>query len=341
MHADSLRSSSVRRARLVASVRRARSFKSVATGAVALGVVVLSVMFALYLRYVHYKRVASFHLPAGTALAVRVDVEQAIFYEPIRRHILPLFGGPGSSPSEADARLSRMEVRSRLKRGDLREIVVGRGVAPGDWVVVLGGIFPPTDSDRLVTALSDEPGWASVDEGRRAEHRTTGVTVSRATDGAVVIASSSGVLAASLPPSAAYEKVGLPPSGAGGFALSHAALAELAKWPHVLAAGDLPFDLEQLDSVTGQFTPGERIGLVATFRAGPGRPAKRAAEGALELLRTRSRAGAVRENVLLRGAVDRAAIRDTPSGAELSSGLERPEVDYALASVADAIRAHW
>lgn len=322
-------------------MRKARSFKSVAIGAVALGVVVLSVMFALYLRYVHYKRVASFHLPAGTVLALRVDVEQAIFYEPIRRHVLPLFGGPGSSPSEADTRLSRMEVRSRLKRGDLREIVVGRGAARGDWVVVLGGIFPPTDSDRLVTALSDEPGWAAVDDGRRAEHGATGVAVSRATDGAVVIASSSGVLAASLPSSATYETLGLPPSGAGGFALSHAALAELAKWPHVLVAGDLPYDLEQLDSVTGRFTPGDRIRLGATFGAGQGRPTKRAAEGVLELLRARSGAGDARENVLLRGAVDRAAIRDTPSGAELSSEFERPEVDYALAALADVIRARW
>lgn len=322
-------------------MRRARSFKSVAIGAVALGVVVLSVMFALYLRYVHYERVASLHLPQGTVLAVRVDVEQAIFYEPIRRHILPLFGGPGSSPSEADMRLSRMEVRSRLKRGDLREIVIGRGATRGDWVIVLGGIFPSTDSDRLVNALSDEPGWASVDEGRRAEHKTTGVAVSRATDGAVIIASSSGVLAGALPPSATYDALGMPPSGAGGFALSHAALAELAKWPQVLVEGDLPFDLEQLESVTGRFMPGERIRLEATFRAAPGRPAKRAAEGILALFRARSRAGEPRENALLRGAVDRAAIRDTPSGAELSSELERPEVDYALAALADAIRARW
>ena len=139
-------------------MRRARSFKSVAIGAVALGVVVLSVMFALYLRYVHYARVACLHLPASTVLALRVDVEQAIFYEPIRRHILPLFGGPSGSPTEADARLSRIEVRSRLKRGDLREIVVGRGATRGDWVIVLGGIFPRADSDRLVIALSDEPG---------------------------------------------------------------------------------------------------------------------------------------------------------------------------------------
>jgi hypothetical protein len=313
----------------------------VAIGAVALGGVVLSIMFALYLRYVHYERVACFHLPPGTVLAARVDVEQAIFYEPIRRHILPLFGGPGSSPTEADARLSRIEVRGRLKRGDLREIVVARGAEREDWVIVLGGIFPGPDSDRLVTSLSDEPGWASVDDGRRAEHRPTGVTVARAADGAIVIASSPAVLASSLPRSATFEALGLRASGAGGFALSHAALVELARWPHVLATGDLPSELEQVDSVTGQFTPGDRIRLTAAFRSGEGRPATRAAEGVLDLLRTRSRAGQARENVLLRGAVDRAAIRNDPSGVELSSELERPEVDYALAALAETIRARW
>jgi hypothetical protein len=323
-------------------VRSARSFKSVAVGGVTLAVVVLAVMFALYLRYVHYERVACFHLPPNTVLAVRVDVEQAIFYEPMRRHILPLLGGPGSSPTEADARLSRIEVRSRLKRGDLREIVIGRGAARGDWVVVLGGIFPRgSGSDRLVTALADEPGWTPATGGRHAEHRTTGIAVARAPDGAVVIASSKAVIAASLPTTGTFEALGLPAGGAGGFALSHAALTELAQWPPVLVSGNLPADIGRVDTVTGRFTPGERIRLVATFRGADGGAARRAAEGSLELLRARSRAGETRENVPLRGGVDRAAIRDGSAGVELSSELERPEVDYALAALADAIRARW
>src|SRR5204862_6467413 len=134
------------------------------------------------------------------------------FYEPIRRHILPLFGGPGDSPTLADARLSRIEARSRLRRGDLREIVVGRGATRSEWVVVLGGIFPRgADSDRLVTALSDEPGWTAAGDGSRAEHGPTGTAVARATDGAVVIASSRDVLAAALSPTGVFETLGLPP----------------------------------------------------------------------------------------------------------------------------------
>lgn len=324
-------------------MRRARSFKSVAIGSGVLAAVVLAIMFALYLRYVRYDRVASLHLPEGTVLAVRVDVEQAIFYEPIRHHILPLFGGPGSSPTEADARLARIEVRSRLKRGDLREIVIGRGASRRDWLVVLGGIFPRgPDSDRLVTALSDEPGWTPADEGRRAEHRATGIAVARARDGAVVIASSSRVLSTSLPPSATYETLGLDARGAGGFALSRAALSELATWPPVLIAGELPADIGQLDLVTGTFTPGDRVRLVAILRARDHQAARRSAAGLLELLRARSRAAeGSRENALFRGAVDRAAIRDAALGAEVSTELERPELDYALVALADTIRTLW
>jgi hypothetical protein len=314
-----------------------------AIGSGVLAAVVLAVMFALYLRYVRYERVASLHLPESTVLAVRVDVEQAIFYEPIRRHILPLFGGPGGSPTEADARLSRIEVRSRLRRGDLREIVIGRGATRRDWVIVLGGIFPRgSDSDRLVTALSDEPGWTSADEGRRAEHRATGIAVSRAKDGAVVIGSSPALLVAALTPSATFETLGLEPRGAGGFALSPAALSELATWPAVLVAGELSGDLARLDSVTGTFTPGDRVRLVTVFRAKEGQAAKQAAAGLLELMRAHSRSDVgSRENELYRGVVDRAAIRDLALGVELSCELERPEVDYGLAALADAVRARW
>jgi hypothetical protein len=145
----------------------------------------------------------------------------------------------------------------------------------------------------------------------------------------------------SLPQSATFESMGLPARGAGGFALSHAALVELARWPRVLAAGDLPQDLEQLDSVTGQFMPGDRIRLVATLHAGRGLSARRAAESVLGALRARVQAGEARENMALRGAVDRAAIRDTPSGVELSTELERAEVDYALAALADTIHTRW
>jgi hypothetical protein len=320
-------------------VRKARSFKTVAVGGVALAAVVLSVMYALYLRYVRYDRVAAWHLPSAPVLAVRVDVEQAIFYEPIRRHLLPLFGGPGDSPTEADARLARIEVRSRLKRGDLREIVVARGKAPGDWVVVLGGIFPK--SDLLVTALSDEHAWAPSANGHRAVHRGTGVAVARADDGAVVIASSSELLASALPSSDAFERLGLVATGVGGFALSREALVELARWPQILAAGELPAHLGQIDSVTGQFTPGDRIRVVVRFQGGPEGEAERAADGALELMKAMSQMCNDRGNQLLRGAVDRAVIRKGTSGVELALEWERSEVDYALSALAEAIRSRW
>jgi hypothetical protein len=326
----------------VLTVRRARSFKSVAIGSVALAAVVLSVMFALYLRYVHYDRVAVRHLPPHTAIAVRVEVEQAIFYEPIRRHLLPLFGGPGESPTQADARLARIEARSRLSRGDLREIVFGRGEAQSDWVVVLGGIFPgESGPPRLVQALTDETGWTASPDGRRAEHGPTGTAVARASDGAVVIASSPRVLSSALPAAGEFEALGLPPTGAGGFALSRAALSELVRWPWVLASGDLPAALSELAGVSGQFSPGDRIRLAVTFRSSDGKAAERSASGIVELLRARGRLVESRSSSLLRAALDRASVRREGSTAVLSLEWERPEVDYALATLADTIRSHW
>lgn len=321
-------------------MRKARSFKSVAIGAGFLALVVLGVMFALYLRYVRYERVAARHLPVGTVLAVRVDVEQAVFYEPIRRHILPLFGGPGDSPTQADARLARIEARSRLKRGDLREIVVARGATRSDWAVVLGGIFP-RGSDRLVTALCDEPGWIASADRSRAEHGPTGTAVGRAEDGAVVIASSRDVLAAAVTPTDTFEVLGLSLQGAGGLALSRAGLGELARWGAVLAAGDLPVILSELDGVAGVLSPGERILLTTTFRASNRDVAEKAARGLVEVLRARSGAGESRESSLLKATLDRYSIRNDASGTLLLLEWERPEVDYALAALADTIRSRW
>jgi len=320
-------------------MRRARSFKAVAVGTIALGAVVLAVMGALYVRYVRYVRVAARHLPPEPVLIARVDVEQAIFYEPIRRHILPLFGGPGDSPTQADARLSRIEARSRLRRADLREIVVARGADRADWVVVLGGLFP-RDSGKLPTAVADEPGWTLADDGTIAIHGT-GVAVARADDGAIVVASSKAVIGRALSSSDASERLGLPSGGAGGFALSAEALGELARFRDVLAAGSLPADLSHLDSVTGQFVPGDRIALVVRFRGADVRGAEQSARGVLELMRQRSRSSSSRAAELLRAGLDRAAVGQGPQGIELSVEWEREEVDYALASLADVIRARW
>jgi hypothetical protein len=100
--------------------RGARSFRSVALGGVALGALIIAVAVSLYLRYIHYERVAARHVPAGSVLALRIDVEQVDLYEPVRRHLIPLLGGPARSPGEAAAAVARLEEHTGLKRGDLR-----------------------------------------------------------------------------------------------------------------------------------------------------------------------------------------------------------------------------
>ena len=176
--------------------RVARSFRAVALGGVVLGLLIAAVAVSLYLRYIHYERVAARHVPPGSVLALRIDVEQVALYEPVRRHLVPLLGGPSRSPGDAAATVSRLEERTGIKRGDLREIAVARGATRADWVVILGGIFPRgTSTGVLAAALAaEDPAWAPSMDGSVVVHRGLGVAVGRAADGSVLLGSSRPLL---------------------------------------------------------------------------------------------------------------------------------------------------
>ncbi len=325
---------------LVVPVRRGLPFRKVALGMGALGLSLLVVAGVLYVRFIRYDRVAARHVPPGAAMALRVEVEQALLYEPVRRHLLPLLGDPTARASDGDEHLRRVEAASGVRRGDLREVVFFRGSSPADWGVVLAGLFPGEGAGAsLVQTLGAEPGWTVRDGGRFAVYRS-GVAVGRATDGAVVVASNTDVLRAALVPSGAGEELGIASAGPGSMALSQKAIAELTRTAPVLSEGDLPALLGAVDRVTGTLVPGEQMGVTLTFSGRDPGAVRRAAEALFESARRWVATPGSATSAFLRPALGRGHL-EAPPGGEVHLVLvsDPEELDRALASLADSIRS--
>jgi hypothetical protein len=327
--------------------RQARSFRTVALGGLALSAILVAVAAALYLRFIRYERIAARHVPSGSVLAIRLDVQQAILYDPVRRNLLPLLGGSRLAPPDGDARVAQLEALTGIRRGDLREIVVARGASRADWVIVLTGLFPRDVAAPLLGAslASNGESWTLTADAR-AVVSATGIAVGRTADGAVLVASSEAELRAARDDTRAARELGLEPTGPGGFALGRAGLTELARWPSVLAEGELPRDLQDLERLTGTVTLGDRVGLTVTAVDSGNGAALRAAQRSLEMLRAFGHGEPSPAAVVARGAADRASIIPIGSGsmggdraAALELAWEREEVDRAFGLLAETIRA--
>lgn len=318
----------------------ARSFGSVALGGLALAAVIVAVAAALYIRFIRYERLAVRHVPPGSVLAIRLDVQQAILYDPVRRHLLPLLGGPGRLPAQGDSRLAHVETITGIRRGDLREIVLSRGAARTDWVIVLAGLFPRDVGANLLGAALSGSGeaWSLSSDGR-AVVGPGGVAVGRAEDGAVLVASSEAEFRAARPQTSTFVELGLEARGPGSFAFGADVLGELRRTPWILAEGDLPAMLERLTRVRGVVTLGDRVGL-NLISEGTGSEA--IARRELEMLRAFGHSGVTPPAVLARGAADRARVTAVGAGsASLELAWEREEVDRAFALLAETIRARF
>jgi hypothetical protein len=227
--------------------RRGVPFRSLAWAGLALIALGCAGAWLAYSELLHYRRCAVEHLPAQTELAARVDVEQVVLFDPIRRHLLPLIdrlpiGTEPTPPSSAlaEGRLSRLRREAGLNLGlDLREILVATTLDQR-WVLVLGGLFPRSLLPKLERALQSETreGWRR--SGDTLEFEPSGVALGQAADGALILASDHLALAAALPSTERFRELGLAREGAGGARLSGAALAEWAA-----SAGGPPW----LDSV--------------------------------------------------------------------------------------------
>jgi hypothetical protein len=194
----------------------------------ALGAVLLvAVATVAYRELLHYERRAIEHVPAGAELALRVDLEQVVLFEPVRRHLLPLIdralvGNVAHSPSSA--RLVRLREAGLNLGLELREVVFARLERGAGWVLALGGIFGGEPLlPRIEQVLREEPDVRSSSERGMIILQPSGVALGQADDGTLLIASDAALLERTLPPSRGYEAVGLSPSSA-------AALGALASW---------------------------------------------------------------------------------------------------------------
>jgi hypothetical protein len=118
--------------------------------AASLGVAFAGAVY-VYLRYVRYVPRLDGHVPADFAVALRLDVEQAVVYEPFRQYLLPLIevdrpqqarpGGELALGGRAGSRLEAFRSATTVELGvDLREVAIAVDTA-GEWLVLLGGHF--------------------------------------------------------------------------------------------------------------------------------------------------------------------------------------------------------
>jgi len=207
----------------------------------------------IYFKFVAYGRVAARHLPDDTRLAARIDVETLLISDPIRTRLLPLFD-QGVTRPELKARHDRFRAHTGVELGrDLREIVLS--VSDGGWVLVFGGKFPRSGLvEGLRVTLAEEPTPCVLEDG--VLQVQNGPAIGQASDGALVVASDVVRLRAALRGGGTYLKLGLPPEGAGGFALQ--------------VSEPFPPGLAQFESISGALQLGTRVEVDVAVRLRPG-----------------------------------------------------------------------
>lgn len=211
----------------------------------------------IYFKFVAYGRVAARHLPDDTRLAARIDVETLLIADPIRARLLPLFD-QGVTRGDLKARHDRFRAHTGVELGrDLREIVLS--VSDGGWALVFGGKFPKSGLVQgLETTLSEEATPSVFADG--VLQVQNGPAIGQASDGALVVASDAARLRAALRGGEAYLKLGLPPEGAGGFALR--------------VAEPIPPGFAQFERVAGSVQLGQQVDVDVAVRLRPGASAE-------------------------------------------------------------------
>lgn len=275
----------------------------------------------IYFKYVAYARVAARHLPEDTALAARIDVETVLISQSVRDKLLPLFD-QGAPDPQLKPRHDRFRAHSGVELGrDLREIVFG--VQSSGWVVAFGGKFPKTGLvDELATTLEEEGTEATLVDG--VLEVQSGPAVGQARDGALVIASDVARLRAALAGSDAYLQLGLPPEGAGGFALR--------------VRPPIPPGFRDFDRVSGAITLGETMDVDVAVRLRPGVTADPATvASAFATLGRAAPAASLAQRPLEHAQI----LPRRPDETSVRLSFQRPEIDAGAAWLASELRARF
>lgn len=243
----------------------------------ALGVALCLSLLAgglFYLKFVHFSRVAARHIPRSFGAAIRIDVEQVILFEPVRRSLFPLLNEL-PRPSTRDApRLARLQRAADAQLAlDLRELVLTWDAA-GNWLGIVAGKFPRRG---VATAVATE--YAATMKTQQSPLKLAGaaeafqltptLAIAQADDGAVLFGNATG-----LDLGLRAEGALLPEEGPGALAirgrewvLAAEALA-LAHWPDASAA----VALGSLAGLRGTFEVGSEVTLNLVLKLRPGPP---------------------------------------------------------------------
>jgi hypothetical protein len=276
----------------------------------------LGVAFFIYVRYVRYEPVATRHAPAAFHTVVHVNVQQAVVYEPFRKHLLHLFEAGRKVP---EPRIMHLERKTTLELGvDMREAVFGFGPT-GSWLVSLGGLFRrEAVVEGAGRMLSDEGvPFRLASSPSRLVLQNGGSGFSVAEDGTLVLASSESLLTEALP--AQDARVGLGGPGA---------LASLdGQWP----AG---WDVGQgslVHKIRAVIRAGEGFPYEITLQiSGPGwdRP-----------LETLARVPSSSPWALIAGLRGLVVAQSAPGTLQLRGELNRAEFSELLARLAGSVRS--
>lgn len=207
--------------------QRAISSRALAWIGLSIAAVLCLVGIVSYRMLIHYERRAALHIPADVGFAARIDLEQVVLFEPVRKHLLPLINELPLGPAGAEAgkgpdRLTRLRERVGLNLAlDLREVMFAEEGRSGQWVLVLGGLFDQRGVVPAIASVLHEEGAldAAQTEGELRFERW-GVTLGQADDGCLVLASSSSMLRRALQVTERFAELGLPREGAAAAALT-------------------------------------------------------------------------------------------------------------------------
>jgi hypothetical protein len=284
----------------------------------------------MYFGYIRYERIAARHLPRDTELAVRMDLEKVVMFEPFHAHVLPLFNdvSPGADP-HMRPRLTRLEHWARLELAvDIREVVFAKGPAERDYAVVIGGRFARSGIlDGVQKALAEEGHHATLRREGRLLCLPAGC-LGQADDGALVLATSEARAFDALEPNQRYAELGLSLDGPGGVAVTAAGLERASA---VNGAGD-----RRAGRLFGEVMLGERFELTGKVE----RPAAEV-EATLKAAKAGLSATASSPEELIRLGLERAEI--TPSGTDSTqfrTFWERAEAERAGTELARRVR-NW
>lgn len=215
------------RERAALPARRLAVFSAVFVALVCLGA------FIAYRELLHYERRALGHVPPAADLVARVDLEQVVLFEPVRRHLLPLIDhgslgaaggvaqGTAGQGAAGQGRLARLRQEGVLNLGmDLREIVFARR-ADGGWLLVLGGMFDGSglvDGIERVVAREADARWRR--DGELLLLGPSGVALAQAADGVLLLGSDPAIVREGIPTAGSAERavaVAALPAGAASF----------------------------------------------------------------------------------------------------------------------------